>query len=90
MTKAKKEEITSIACIFCSKNIEFPKYIVESSKYNGQIACQECGTLLHIKRINTEIQEYRIVEKNFRPNEEGKKWLERLADKMTQAKSNLT
>ena len=62
MVKSKSNQINSIKCLICYTDIEQEKYIIASTKYNGEISCKDCGSLLHIKKIGSEIQEYRVVK----------------------------
>ena len=89
MAKVSKEDMPIVTCLFCDMPIEFPQYIVNSAKYSGQIYCKECDTLFHIKKINTEIQEYKVVEKCFRKTMP-MSWVQlvKLVDEEKQAKSS--
>lgn len=51
-----------IECLSCRKTVKIPQY-VDTKKYDGQVVCQECGALLHIKLVNSKVQGYKLVEK---------------------------
>ncbi len=54
-----------IECLVCGNNIKVSEYI-DTDDYDGQVACEECGSLLHIKLKDSKINEYDVVEKKFR------------------------
>jgi DNA-directed RNA polymerase subunit RPC12/RpoP len=63
--------MVDIECLVCGKTIEIPQFI-DTNNYDGQIACQECASLLHIKLVGSKVRKYKVVEKKFRslsPNE---------------------
>jgi hypothetical protein len=66
MMKKTKNQLPILKCLFCNKPILFPKYVIDSLKYNGQICCTKCNSLLHIKKEGKNIQEYKVIEKGFR------------------------
>ena len=53
--------MVEIECLACGKNIKTPKYI-DIEKYEGQLACKECNSLLYVKLIKGQVQKYKIVE----------------------------
>ena len=65
--------MVEIQCLACGKPIKPPqlndtdKY--DTDNYDGEVVCQECKSLLHIKLIKGKVQKYKIVEKNYPPNE---------------------
>jgi len=63
MEKKTEKTMPSVECLYCGKDIEFPKRIVDTQKYNGQFRCDKCRALLHIKKVGTEIQGYRFIKK---------------------------
>jgi transcription elongation factor Elf1 len=57
--------MVEIECLACGKSVKIPKYI-NTEKYEGQIVCQECKALLHMKLAKGKVEKYKIVER-FRP-----------------------
>ena len=55
--------MVEIQCLICEKLIKFPSYI-DPDDYDGQVVCQECNSLLHIKLKSSKVKEYKVVEKN--------------------------
>ena len=66
-----------IQCLVCGKAIKIPQYI-DTERYDGQVPCQECGSLLHIKLVGSKVQGYKVVEKSSRKMEEVLEELRRL------------
>ena len=56
-----------VECLFFGEVIEFPQRIVDAQKYIGQVRCNSCRALLHIKKAGLEVQEYKFIEKGFIP-----------------------
>ncbi len=56
-----------VECLYCGEIIEFPQRIVDAQKYIGQVRCNKCRALLHIKKVGIEVQEYQFIEKGFIP-----------------------
>ena len=56
------EEIT---CLACGKTINIPDFI-DTNSYDGQLTCQECKSLLHIKLGGGKVRKYEVVEKKSR------------------------
>lgn len=54
-----------IECLVCGKTIELPEFI-DTSNYDGQLACRECGSLLHVRLVGTKVRKYEVVEKKLR------------------------
>ena len=61
--------MVEIECLACGKAIKIPQYI-DTERYDGQVSCQECGALLHIKLVGSKVQGYKVVEKSSRKMEE--------------------
>ncbi|MBA7614506.1 hypothetical protein ES703_21771 [subsurface metagenome] len=61
--------MVKIECLVCGKVIKIPPYI-DMERYDGQVPCQECGSLLHIKLAGSKVQGYKVVEKSSRKLEE--------------------
>ena len=40
--------MVEIECLVCQRTIKIPQFI-DTDNYDGQLACQECGSLLHVK-----------------------------------------
>ena len=49
-----------IECLVCGKALKLPQYI-DTDDYDGQVVCQECNTLLHIKFVQSRVRKYRVV-----------------------------
>jgi len=64
-TMGKKEGTTTVLCLVCNEPITFPQYVIDSTKYSGQIRCQACTSILHIKKAGSDIGEYRIVHEKL-------------------------
>jgi hypothetical protein len=54
-----------IDCLVCGKTIKIPEF-VDTNNYDGQITCQECKSLLHIKLGGGKVRKYEVVEKKPR------------------------
>jgi DNA-directed RNA polymerase subunit RPC12/RpoP len=54
-----------IDCLACGKPIKIPEFI-DTNNYDGQITCQECKSLLHIKLGGGKVRKYDVVEKKPR------------------------
>ncbi len=59
--------MADIECLACGKTVKLPQFI-DSDDYDGQIVCQECKALLHVKLIKGKLRKYKIVER-LRPKE---------------------
>jgi len=58
--------MVEINCLVCDKSLQLPKFIdTEDYDYNGQLVCQECKSLLHVKLVKGKVREYKVVEKKF-------------------------
>ena len=57
----KEDTRVKITCPICDKLIKLPKYI-DTEYYDGEVVCQECKSLLHIKMIKSKVQKYKITE----------------------------
>ena len=49
-----------IACLLCHNAIKFPEYIGED--YKGDLLCGKCESLLRIKLVKGEVQEFTVVK----------------------------
>lgn len=57
--------MVEIECLVCGRPIKIPEFI-PTDNYDGQVACQECGSLLYVKLEESKVRKYKIVEKKFR------------------------
>jgi len=57
--------VVDINCLVCGEHIELPKYI-DTQDYDGEMVCQKCESLLHVKLVKSKVRKYRVVEKKFR------------------------
>ncbi len=49
-----------IVCLACGKTVKLPQFI-DTDNYDGQVVCQECKSLLHVKLVKGKVQKYKIV-----------------------------
>jgi len=54
--------MVEIECLACGKRVKLPPYI-NTEKYDGEVVCQECKALLHVKLIKDKVEKYKIVER---------------------------
>ena len=54
-----------IECLACGKPIRIPDFI-DTNNYDGQVTCQECKSLLHIKLAGGKVRKYEVVERKAR------------------------
>ncbi len=54
-----------IDCLACGKPIRIPDFI-DTNSYDGQLTCQECASLLHIKLGGGKVRKYEVVERKAR------------------------
>jgi uncharacterized Zn finger protein len=57
--------MVEIECLVCGKTIKISQFI-NTERYDGQVPCQNCGSLLHIKLVASKVEGYKVVEKKFR------------------------
>jgi hypothetical protein len=55
-----------IDCLACGKTITIPDFI-DTNNYDGQITCQECKSLMHIRLGGGKLRKYEMVERKSRP-----------------------
>ncbi len=55
-----------IDCLACGKTITIPDFI-DTNNYDGQITCQECKSLMHIRLGGGKLRKYEVVERKSRP-----------------------
>ena len=58
--------MVEIECLACRKSFK-PQQLNDTENYNtdnydGQIVCQECNSLLHVKLVKEKVHKYKIVE----------------------------
>jgi len=70
--------MVEIECLVCGKTLKMPKYI-DADKYDGQVVCQECKSLLHLKLVKGKVEKYRIEKEKF-PQREPIKYVEIVKD----------
>lgn len=56
--------MVGISCLACGKSIKLRAYI-DAEDYDGEVVCQECGSLLHVKLVKSKVRKYRVVDRNF-------------------------
>ncbi len=65
--------MVEIECLACTKVVK-PKQLndtdnYDTDSYEGQVVCQECKSVLHVKLVKGKVQKYKIVENKFKdPN----------------------
>ena len=64
--------MVEIQCVACEKTIK-PRQLndtdnYDTENYDGQIVCQECKSLLHVKLVKGKVQKYKIIEDNSKFN----------------------
>ena len=57
--------MVDINCLVCGERIELPKYI-DTQDYDGQVVCQKCKSLLHVKLVKSIVRKYSVVKGKFR------------------------
>ncbi len=57
--------MVEIECLVCGKNIQIPEFI-DTDNYDGQVACRECASLLHVKLVGARVRKYEVVEKGLK------------------------
>lgn len=53
--------MVDIECLACGKTLKIPQYI-DADNYDGQVVCQECKSILHVKLVKGKAQKYKVVE----------------------------
>lgn len=59
--------MVEISCLACSKIIKMPQYI-DTEKYDGQVVCEECNSLLYIKLVKGKVEKYKLIENKRKPD----------------------
>lgn len=52
--------MVEIECLACAKAVKLPQFI-DIDNYDGQVVCQECKSLLHVKLVKGKVQKYKVV-----------------------------
>jgi hypothetical protein len=50
---------TKIPCIICTSAIKLPEYVGQD--YSGDLLCDRCRSLLHIKLDKWEVKQYKVL-----------------------------
>jgi transcription elongation factor Elf1 len=53
--------MVEIECLVCGEVVNIPSYI-DTDRYDGQVICQECKSLLYVKLVKEKVQKYKIIE----------------------------
>jgi len=62
-----RDKMVDIECLACGKTTKIPKFI-DTADYDGQLVCQKCKSILHVKFMNGKVQKYKIVESKTKLN----------------------
>jgi DNA-directed RNA polymerase subunit RPC12/RpoP len=54
--------MVKIKCLVCGRTIQIPGF-VDTNNYDGQVACPECASLLHVKLVGEKVRKYSVVER---------------------------
>jgi hypothetical protein len=57
--------VVDINCLVCEERIDLPKYI-DTQDYDGQVVCQKCKSLLHVKLVKSIVRKYSVVKEKSR------------------------
>ncbi|MDM8000987.1 MAG: hypothetical protein QUS33_13625 [Dehalococcoidia bacterium] len=49
-----------IECLVCLKETAIPKNL-NTEKYDGQITCRECGSLLQVRLVKSKVEQCKLV-----------------------------
>jgi len=49
-----------IECLVCLKETAIPNNL-NTRKYDGQITCRECGSLLQVKLVKSKVEQCKVV-----------------------------
>jgi uncharacterized Zn finger protein len=52
-----------IECLACGKTVKLPQFI-NTDKYDGQVVCQECESLLQVKLVKGKVEKYKVIVNN--------------------------
>jgi DNA-directed RNA polymerase subunit RPC12/RpoP len=57
--------MVELECLVCGETVKIPKFI-DTDNYDGQVVCQNCTSLLHVKLVQSKVRQYKVVDKKFR------------------------
>ncbi len=57
-------EIKHLECLVCGENFPIPMFI-NVDNYDGQVVCQNCASLLHLRLVQSKVRQYKVVEEKF-------------------------
>ena len=62
--------MVEIECLACRKSIK-PRQLNDTDNYDtanyyGQVVCQKCKSILHVKMVKGKVQNTKIVENNMK------------------------
>jgi len=81
MIRNSGKKIPVLSCLICDEPIKFPNYVTDGKKYKGHVRCQNCASILYIKRIGFDIEEYKILKDRDKTKEiKAKKTLQKYQD----------
>ena len=49
-----------IECLICLKETAIPNNL-NTQKYDGQVTCRECGSLLQVKLVKSKVEQCKVV-----------------------------
>ena len=49
-----------IKCLSCGETLNIPQ-VINTSKYDGELVCQECKSRLHVRLVEDKLERYYIV-----------------------------
>lgn len=49
-----------IECLICLRETAIPNNL-NTQKYDGQITCRECGSLLQVKLVKSKVEQCKVV-----------------------------
>lgn len=59
--------MVEIECLVCGKAVKLPQFI-DTDKYDGQVVCKACKSILDIKLVKEKVQKYKIEKDNSKLN----------------------
>lgn len=58
--------MVNIECLACGKALQLPQFIdTDDYDYDGQVVCQECKSLLHVKLEKGKVRKYKIIKEKL-------------------------
>ena len=49
-----------VECLVCLKETAIPRNL-NTDRYDGQITCRECGSLLQVKLVKSKVEQCKVV-----------------------------